>query len=90
MTTPNFAAGNSERALLRKVRARNTIKIRVSGSYEELARSPQILRQRWTIFGEFGVSFTFIHIRTLRLRTLDFMAHPTRFERVTFAFGGQR
>src|ERR1700730_12822853 len=23
-------------------------------------------------------------------RTLDSMAHPTRFERVTFAFGGQR
>ena len=23
-------------------------------------------------------------------RTIDFMAHPTRFERVTFAFGGQR
>ena len=23
-------------------------------------------------------------------RTLTFLAHPTRFERVTFAFGGQR
>ena len=23
-------------------------------------------------------------------RIIDFMAHPTRFERVTFAFGGQR
>jgi hypothetical protein len=24
------------------------------------------------------------------VRLVDFMAHPTRFERVTFAFGGQR
>ena len=23
-------------------------------------------------------------------KSIDFLAHPTRFERVTFAFGGQR
>jgi hypothetical protein len=32
-----------------------------------LARSPQILRQRWISFGEFVVSFTFTHIRRTRL-----------------------
>jgi len=32
------------------------------GLYEELSRSPQIPRQRWIIFGEFVVSFTFAHI----------------------------
>jgi hypothetical protein len=30
----------------------------------ETAAIPQILRQRWIIFGEFVVSFTFTHIRT--------------------------
>ena len=25
---------------------------------------PQLLRQRWVVFGEFVVSFTFTHIRT--------------------------
>ena len=38
-----------------------------SGSYEKLPRSPQILRQRWIIFGEFVVSFTSTHFRTLML-----------------------
>jgi hypothetical protein len=28
---------------------------------------PQILRQGWTIFGEFVVSFTFTHIMGIRL-----------------------
>jgi hypothetical protein len=36
-----------------------------SGSYEKLPRSPQILRQRWIIFGEFVVSFTSTHFFTL-------------------------
>ena len=46
----------------------------------------QNLRQRWIIFGEFVVSLSLTQISGMEL-TIDFMAHPTRFERVTFAFG---
>jgi hypothetical protein len=39
----------------------------VSGLYEELPRSPQILRQRWTIFGESVVGLTFAQILAIEL-----------------------
>jgi hypothetical protein len=38
-----------------------------SGRYEKPAAIPQIVRQRWIIFSEFVVSFTFTHITMLRL-----------------------
>ena len=65
---------------------------RASVSHQELTRSPQILRQRWIIIGEFLVSFVLTHISAIRLSSAlkENLAHPTRFERVTFAFGGQR
>jgi hypothetical protein len=42
-------------------------KNRASVSQQELPRSPQILRQRWIIIGEFLVSFTLTHIGAILL-----------------------
>jgi hypothetical protein len=63
---PNFEAG--QRARLRKVPWPKSRKTRASVSQQELPRSPQILRQRWIIIGEFLVSFTLTHISAIRLR----------------------
>ena len=40
--------------------------------------------------GESVVSFEFRAFLMIRATWLSLLAHPTRFERVTFAFGGQR
>jgi hypothetical protein len=62
----DFAAGDSVHAL-RQDSGSKLHKKSASGSYEKLPRSPQILRQRWIIFGEFVVGFTSTHFRTLTL-----------------------
>jgi hypothetical protein len=50
---------------------------------------PPITRQNWRFFGESVVSFAFPARSQNSIKLLILLARPTRFERVTFAFGGQ-
>jgi hypothetical protein len=50
---------------------------------------PPITRQNWCFFGESVVSFASPACSQNLIKLLILLARPTRFERVTFAFGGQ-
>jgi hypothetical protein len=67
LTKPNLAAGDSERVFPGKIPGRKLHKKSAIGSHHKLPPTPQNLRQRCFIFGEFVVSFTFNHISALRL-----------------------
>jgi hypothetical protein len=51
---------------------------------------PSITRQYARFFGEFMVSLDFRALSNELHKSLILLARPTRFERVTFAFGGQQ